>query len=255
MKKTSACVLFLLLLLTAFAFADDHNRGAGVSPEEALKLLKEGNVRFVAGKTVHLHSDTARAKDTKEHGQHPFATILTCSDSRVSLPVIFDQGIGDIFSIKIAGNVSGKPQLGSIEYGVAHAGSQLVVVLGHTNCGAVTAACTDGGHEGNIETLMKALEPAVKKAEAKTGKKGEDLIADACKENVFHQIETLYRGSEILREKITKKELQIIGGVYDIETGKVEFFGEHPNAKTLLKAPKKPKQEKKEKKAAEHSKA
>jgi carbonic anhydrase len=235
MKRTFLFTSLFALSLALPVLADDHGHAAGVSPEDSLKRLTEGNARFVAGNAAHPRGKTDIAHETAVHGQHPFATILSCSDSRVPLQIVFDQGIGDIFGINIAGNVVGKPQLGSIEYGVAHTGTKLVVVLGHTNCGAVTAACTGGGHEGNIEVLMRALAPAVKKAEENTGKKGKEIIPETVKANVFIQIAALLRGSGILREAVMKKEIQIIGAVYDIDTGKVEFLGQHPRIEAMLK--------------------
>ena len=226
------------MILTFFAIsaaASEHDASAGVAPEEALKLLREGNERFVQEKAEHPNSLLDRVHETAEHGQHPFVTILSCSDSRVPLETIFDQGIGDIFVIRVAGNVSGDGQLGSIEYGVAHTGTRLCVVLGHTKCGAITAACTDGGHEGKVEHLMKAIAPAVKRTEAKTGKKGIDAVPDCCKENVYLQIESLYRDSKILRDAVSNGNLVIVGAIYDIDTGKVEFLGQHPDADSLLK--------------------
>jgi carbonic anhydrase len=195
-----------------------------------LKRLEEGNARFVAGNIQHPNDNTARAKETSEHGQHPFATILACSDSRCPVELIFDQGIGDIFAIKVAGNVSGASQLGSIEYGVAHTGTGLVVVLGHTKCGAVTAACTGGGHEGNIESLVQAIAPAVLIAEVSSGKTGKDAIEDAVRANVYVQIKALLDGSEILREAVEANKALVVGAVYDIATGKVTFLGEYPKA-------------------------
>jgi carbonic anhydrase len=238
MKKNIFYAVLSVLFLCSVSFlsAAEHH-GSGVSADAALTLLKEGNARFTAEKEQHPNEKLDRVRSTAEHGQHPFATILACSDSRVPLEVIFDQGIGDIFAIKTAGNTSGRPQLGSIEYGVAHTGTRLVVVLGHTKCGAITAACTDGGHEGSIEFLVKAIAPAVKKTETKTGKSGKDIIPDCCKENVFHQIESIFRNSEIVRTAVAKGDTKVIAALYDIDTGKVEFFGEHPNTAELLTAP------------------
>jgi carbonic anhydrase len=232
--STLSCLV--LLTLTAIALAEDHGHGtAGVSPSDALKRLQEGNERFVSGKAEHPHSQTDRAKEAAEHGQHPFATILACSDSRVPLEVVFDQGIGDIFAIKVAGNVSGASQLGSIEYGVAHTGTALVVVLGHSKCGAVTAACTGGGHEGNIESLMQAIAPAVQRINMTTGKSGQEIVEPTCLANVYYQIEQLFAGSEILRKAVAEKRVQVIGAVYDIETGSVQFYGSHPKTDDLVK--------------------
>ncbi len=239
--KASVLVSLICVALIAVPNlrADDpaHEEHPKVSPEQAILWLQEGNARFLAGKVSHPHEELAQAKETAQKGQHPFATILSCSDSRVPLDVIFDRGIGDIFSIRVAGNVNGEAQAGSIEYGVEHCGTRLCVVLGHTQCGAITAACTGGGHEGNIKRLMYQIEPAVKRTEKATGKKGKEIIEECCRENIFCQIDSLLRSSEILREAVEKKELMIVGAVYHIETGNVEFLGQHPQQAELLKEP------------------
>jgi carbonic anhydrase len=242
MKMKTPILTFLFLLsVTLFnvhaILAAEHHAVSGIAPTEAIKLLQEGNARYVAGTAQHPHSNLERAKETAEHGQHPFVTILACSDSRVPLAVIFDQGIGDIFSVQAAGNVSGLAQLGSVEYGVAHAGTRLVVVLGHTKCGAITAACTGGGHEGNIEYLIQKIDPAVKHTQTVTGKSGNEIIEPTCRNNVFLQIENLKANSEILANAVKKGELVIVGAIYDIETGKTEFL-ETPS-KQLVKTPEK----------------
>ena len=231
MKIVFRSSLFLtLLLLVVPVFASDHGESAQkVAPQEALQMLMDGNARFVAGNLTHPHETIERARETATNGQHPFVTVLSCSDSRVPPNIIFDQGIGDIFAIRVAGNVVGSHELGSIEYGVEHAGTRLCVVLGHTKCGAVTAACTGGGNEGNVKSLMRAIRPAVARTrtemEVETSKTGKDVkeIIEACAiQNVIYQIETLYKESEILREAVQKGELLIVGAIYDIESGKVE---------------------------------
>jgi carbonic anhydrase len=231
MKTIISSVLLLLsvaLLNVSVIYGSEHSHSPAITPTEAVKLLREGNARFVAGKPQHPHSNLEQVKETAEHGQHPFVTILGCSDSRVPLAVIFDRGIGDIFSVQAAGNVSGTAQLGSIEYGVAHAGTSLVVVLGHTKCGAVTAACTNGGHEGHIEYLIQKINPAVKKTQLVTGKTGKEIIESTCRTNVFLQIEALKTDSEILSKAVEKGETVIVGAIYDIETGNVEFLETPP---------------------------
>lgn len=240
--KTIISTILLLLSVVLFnvsvIYGAEHQHVPAISPSEAIKLLQEGNVRFVAGTPQHLHSDLEQVKETAEHGQHPFVTILACSDSRVPLAVIFDRGVGDIFSVQAAGNVSGNAQLGSIEYGVAHAGTSLVVVLGHTKCGAITAACTDDGHEGHIKYLMQKINPAVKKTQLVTGKTGKEIIEPTSRANVFLQIEALKTDSEMLSNAIEKGEIVIVGAIYDIATGKVEFL-ETPPKPAITKVAKK----------------
>jgi carbonic anhydrase len=233
LKTITFCLTFLSVVACAGTLRASDEGAPKVAPVAALDMLKEGNARFVAGTLQQPNAETARALETATHGQHPFVTVLSCSDSRVPLEVVFDQGIGDIFTIRVAGNVSAAHQIRSIEYGVAHTSTRLVVVLGHTICGAITAACTDGGHEGNVESLMQTLKPVVRRTEAATGKKGQEIVEACCHENVLYQIEALYRNSSILREAAHSGEIQIVGAIYNIETGKVEWLGPHPKAEVL----------------------
>ena len=205
-----------------------------ITPEQALRILSQGNARFVAGKREHPNEFLTHARETAEQGQRPIATFLSCSDSRVPLEIIFDQSIGDIFSIRVVGNICRDSQLGSIEFGVKYAKTQLCVVLGHTQCGAVTAACTGAGLETNIQSLMQSIAPAMERAMAMTGKSGEDLIEDCCRENIFVQIETMFTKSVILRDSARSGELLIVGAIYDIETGLVTFLGSHPDNDQLI---------------------
>ena len=203
----------------------------------ALQILREGNSRFVAGQREHPREFLTRAQETAEQGQRPIATFLSCSDSRVPLEIIFDQHIGDLFSIRVVGNICRDSQLGSIEFGVKYLETPLCVVLGHTNCGAITAACTGQGLEENVQSLMHSIHAAVERAEESTGKTGSEIIEVCCVENVFVQIETMILKSSVLRNAVRSGELSIIGAVYDIETGVVTFLGPHPqNDKLILHA-------------------
>jgi carbonic anhydrase len=218
------------------AAANEHEQTESVSPQEAIALLKSGNARFVTEQTVHPHANHSRVEETETNGQHPFVTILACSDSRLPLDVIFDQGVGDIFAIRVAGNVNGPAQLGSIEYGVEHTGTKLLVVLGHTKCGAVTAACTTSGEkDGNLAALLEPIRTAAQKAEKETGKPAKEIIDTCSKENVFLQIESIFKTSSVLREEVRKGNVQVVGAMYDIHTGKVEFYGQHPKTAELVK--------------------
>jgi len=205
-----------------------------IAPLEALKMLTDGNARFTAGTRTHPHETLDSVKETAKDGQHPFVTILSCSDSRVLLHVIFDEGIGDIFSICVAGNLVGEHVLGSIEFGVAQLGTPLCVILGHTQCGAVIAACTGGGDVGNITSLMQAIRPAVQRAETETGKTGKEIVESCARHNVFYQIEVLCKRSAILREAVQSGRLLIVGAMYDIENGTVEILGQHPKIEDLI---------------------
>ena len=207
---------------------------SNISHEQAIQILKEGNARFVAGKREHPNEFLTHARETAEQGQRPIATFLSCSDSRVPLEIIFDQSIGDIFSIRVVGNICRDSQLGSIEFGVKYAKTRLCVVLGHTKCSAITAACTGQGLETNILSLMQSIAPALERACALTGKTGNEIIEDCCRENIFVQIETMFKKSDILRETARNEELLIVGAVYDIETGLVTFLGPHPDNDRLI---------------------
>ena len=194
---------------------------------QILELLEEGNARFVAGKPK-AHDHLARAKETAENGQKPMVTILSCSDSRVPTEIVFDQGIGDVFSVRVAGNVCQPSQLGAIEFGTKYLGTPLCVVLGHTKCGAVVAACTGAKLEKNIQSLVDSICPAKDRTEAKAGKTGNEIVEDCAEENIFVQIEDMLKKSSILREMVRKGDLAIIGANYDLATGVVKFLGPHP---------------------------
>lgn len=211
--------------------------GLGIPANQALKILQEGNARFVEGKRLHPREFLTRARETAEHGQRPVATILSCSDSRVPIEIIFDQDLGDLFSIRVIGNICRDSQLGSIEFGVKHLGTRLCVVLGHTKCSAVTTACMDtagAGLEDNIRALTLSIAPAIARVEASTGKTGRDIIEICCVENVFVQIEAMFEKSDILRRTAREGKLMVVGAVYDIESGFVDFLGPHPKNGGLI---------------------
>ena len=182
--------------------------------EQAQKLLEEGNARFVSQRRATPNSGLSRARETAQNGQHPFVTILSCSDSRVPLEVVFDRGIGDIFVIRVAGNVTGDSETGSIEYGVEHVGTPLLVVLGHTKCGAVTAAATHAHTEGHITGLVNRIQPAVEKAKQDNPEITEEaLIKKATVVNVWNGIEKLFVHSEIIRHLVGEHKLTVVGAI------------------------------------------
>ncbi|MBI4666066.1 MAG: carbonic anhydrase [Nitrospinae bacterium] len=199
-----------------------------MSPDSALKTLKDGNARFVAGKSEHPRADSKRRKETVEGGQHPFAVVLACSDSREAVELIFDQGIGDLFVVRVAGNVSDTDEIGSIEYGAGHLNAPLLVVLGHTKCGAVTAVVKEEKVHGSIPELVDNIVPAVARARAKKIV-GDVLIHEAIKMNVFQSIEDLFKRSGETRELVRSGKLKVVGAVYDLEKGTVDWLGEHPD--------------------------
>ena len=190
-------------------------------PETALTVLKEGNQRFVKNlKTQRNHLDLV--EETSD-GQYPFAVVLSCIDSRVPAELVFDQGIGDIFSVRIAGNIVNEDILGSIEYGCAVAGSKIVTVLGHSKCGAVTAAC-NGVELGNITTLLSKIQPAVNEIKKTTTEFDAAAIESVAVKNVELSIEQIRAESPILKEMESKGEIIIVGGIYHVENGKVVWF-------------------------------
>ena len=199
---------------------------AQMSSASALKELKDGNQRFVEKK--QLNRDLMQQVSETSTGQFPFATILSCIDSRVSSELIFDQGIGDIFSVRIAGNFINEDILGSMEFACKLAGTKLVLVLGHTACGAVKGAC-DHARLGNLTTLINKIEPsveAVKEPEdvSLRNSLNIDFVNEVAAVNVKMTIENIRVKSQVLKELEDAGEIQIIGGMYDIKTGAVEIY-------------------------------
>ncbi|HEX8334454.1 MAG TPA: carbonic anhydrase [Segetibacter sp.] len=191
-----------------------------LTPYQGYELLVEGNKRFISNlKTDHDHLELIN--QTRE-GQYPFAVILSCMDSRTSAELIFDQGLGDLFSIRVAGNVVNNDILASIEYATKYVGSKVLMVLGHTECGAINSA-KQGVRDGHITDLLKRIQPSISKALLKTGDDYlfEDKVAYA---NVENSLEEILIRSEIVKEMFAKGEIGIVGGVYNIETGQVDFF-------------------------------
>jgi carbonic anhydrase len=186
----------------------------------ALNRLKEGNQRYASGKT----SAPRRGKDQRTlvaKAQLPFAIIVGCADSRVPPEILFDQGLGDLFVIRVAGNVLDDPSLGSIEYAVEHLGSRLIVVLGHERCGAVDAACKGGNPGAHVGSLVQAIRPAV---EAARRHKGDNLLAAAVKANVQRVVDQLKGSWPVLAPEVREGKISVIGGVYDLESGLVDFL-------------------------------
>jgi carbonic anhydrase len=228
-------LLPIVLLLAAMQELRATGEGPGIAPDDALKRLQAGNARFVAGRSEHPHATPDRLAETSRNGQHPFAAVLACSDSRVPVERLFDQGFGDIFVMRVAGNVAGEYEIGSVEYGASHLETPLLVVLGHTQCGAVTAVATKLSLHGNIRPLAEKIKPAVAAArKANPSLHGKDLVPAATKANVWQSIDDLLKGSPMVRERVKAGKLRIVGAMYDIKTGKVEWLGPHPEMARLL---------------------
>jgi carbonic anhydrase len=227
-------LLLTLCLLLCAALALAAAEGPGVSPDQALEHLKQGNARFVSGKSNHPNQTFKRLKETSS-GQKPFATVLGCSDSREPVELIFDQGFGDVFVVRVAGNVADTDEVGTIEYGVGHLHTPLLLVLGHTKCGAVTAVATKAEVHGSIPQLVDNIVPAVERATAANpGLLPGDLVEKAIVENVWQSIADALKRSEEVRHLVAAGQLKIEGAVYDIATGKVNWLGPHPNQAELL---------------------
>jgi carbonic anhydrase len=197
-----------------------------LTPEKSVELLKEGNKRFVSN--LKFNRNLLQQVNETSEGQHPFAFILSCIDSRTSSELIFDQGLGDIFSCRIAGNIINKDILGSMEFACKVAGSKVVVVLGHSKCGAVKGACDDV-KMGNLTVLLEKLKPAVEaettEQENRTAKNS-DFVEKVAQLNVHLIMHEIPKRSPVIAEMLDKGEIAIIGGMYDVETGVVDFYEE-----------------------------
>ncbi len=193
---------------------------ANLSPAKGFELLVEGNKRFI-NNLQEDHDHLEMVNETRE-GQFPFAVILSCMDSRTSTELIFDQGLGDLFSIRVAGNVVNNEIIASIEYAVKYVGSKVLMVLGHTECGAIKSA-KDGVKDGHITGLLELIKPSFSKALLRDGKDYmfKDYVAYA---NVDNSLEQILNRSEIVKDLFSKGEIGIVGAVYDVETGLVDFF-------------------------------
>lgn len=208
----------LVLALSFQGVTASEKKEGGVGADQALKMLEEGNARYTGGKTTHPHGDAA-SREAVAQAQHPFAIVLGCSDSRVPPEVLFDQGVGDLFVVRTAGNVVDDVVLGSIEYAAEHLGSALVVVLGHERCGAVKATAAGGEAPGHLPSLVKAIQPSVDKAKGMQG----DLVENAVDLNVQAMAKEIETSQPILAKLVEEGKVKVIGGKYDLDTGKVEF--------------------------------
>ena len=197
-----------------------------ISPTMALELLKDGNKRFV--NNLKINRNLLQQANETSDGQHPFAVILSCIDSRTSAELIFDQGLGDVFSVRIAGNIINEDILGSMEFGCKLAGSKIIVVLGHTKCGAVKGAC-DHVEMGNLTALLTKIRPAVDDEQTTVENRNSgnsEFVEKVATINVKRAIKSIIQRSTILKEMIENGEIGIVGGTHDISTGQVAFFDE-----------------------------
>jgi carbonic anhydrase len=227
MKKAhlaSYVALVSLVAMNQFSRAADptHPDQPSVAPAEAISKLKEGNGRYTSGNLQHP-GQTAERRTELAKTQHPFAAIVSCSDSRVPPEIVFDQGLGDLFVVRVAGNVINDEGMGSIEYTVDHLGTRLILVLGHQSCGAVKAAretiAAKGKAPGHIESLVTAIKPAVE-ATAK------DDLETTVKANVKNVVQALRSSTPILKAEVDSGKIQVVGGYYSLDTGAVTFLDE-----------------------------
>lgn len=240
-KQTLIALSLAALAATSFA-ADDHGHGgpvtakpykpgvtitqavqAGITPDKAIDILKAGNARFLAGKTV-VRNNKQRVTQTAL-GQFPFASVLGCIDSRAAPENVFDLGVGDIFTARVAGNAVNEDILGSLEYASKVAGSRLIVVMGHTGCGAIKGACDDV-KMGNLTGLLDKFKPAIK-AVSTTGErnsKNHQFVHDVTDLNAQMVVKTIREKSPILKEMEDAGKIKIVAAVYDTGTGKVKWF-------------------------------
>ncbi len=194
-----------------------------ITPEIAFNLLKEGNKRFI--NNLKANRNLLQQANETSDGQHPFAVILSCIDSRTSAEIIFDQGLGDIFSVRIAGNIINEDILGSMEFACKVAGSKIIVVLGHTKCGAVKGAC-DHVEMGNLTALLSKIRPAVDDettVRENRNSSNEEFVEKVTAINVKRAMKSIMERSPIIKEMVEKNEIKIIGGVHDLPTGEVFF--------------------------------
>lgn len=197
---------------------------SSITPRKALEILKQGNNRFVSN--LQAHRDLLEQVNDTRDGQWPFATILSCIDSRTSAELIFDQGLGDVFSVRVAGNIVNTDILGSMEFACKVAGSKLIVVLGHTKCGAVKGAC-DHVEMGNLTELLSKIQPSVYQERETTNDRtsnNPEFVENVSEINVKRNVKNIIERSFILEQMIENGEIGIVGAMYNIETGKVVFY-------------------------------
>ena len=195
-----------------------------MSPQEALDILIEGNHRFTHNQTSK--KDYQSLIEITKDKQHPFTSFLSCSDSRAPVELLFDQALGDVFSVRLAGNIASDKGIGSLEFASKYLGSKLIVVLGHTSCGAIKAAC-DNFREGHIGEIINHIRPAVRQEKTVLelrDSSNEDFVAKVCAQNVRVQIKQILHSSDIIEDMLNEKKIGLIGGVYDISTGQVNFL-------------------------------
>ncbi|MBX9877372.1 MAG: carbonic anhydrase [Candidatus Obscuribacterales bacterium] len=217
MKAASLAAIALVLGSSLACYAE--------TPQQVWDRLKEGNKRYLGGKSIHPRFDAAKRQQTALNGQKPIATILGCADARVPPEVVFDQGFGDLFVVRVAGNVCAIAELASIEYGVKYVKTPLVVVLGHTQCGAVDGAVRGAELKGSLPKLMALITPTTDKTKKNHPElKGKDLLNAAIEDNVRNSISEIKKNSPGLTDLVKQKKLLIVGGIRNIENGTIRWL-------------------------------
>lgn len=221
MKIVSSMLItvVLLILFSPTTTSTRQDAEQKITADSVLAELKSGNEHHVTHRYQHPHESIDRLRELAG-GQHPHAEILSCSDSRVPPEIVFDQGLGDLFVVRVAGNVATDTEIGSLEYGAEHLHVPLLVVLGHEGCGAVTAAVEGGPPEGHIVALVNLIKPAVEKSHGLSG----DPVANAVRANVEMAVKQLRSSTPILSELVAHGKLKIVGAVYSIKTGSVTWL-------------------------------
>ena len=230
-------IIVFTLMLCSFAYAakpmlSTAKKQNAITSQQALTLLKEGNQRFI-NDNLHKQRHRKFALKTSKVGQYPYAVVLSCMDSRSIPDIIFDQSIGNIFVARVAGNLISPNILGSVEYATKYAGSKLVVIMGHTQCGAVTAACENVEASKNLTALVRQIRPAVvsvEKRDHETNCADPNLINAIAKQNVINQIAKLRANSSVLNDLLAQKKIKAVGAMHDLRTGKLTFFDSHGNS-------------------------
>ncbi|MFA6686514.1 MAG: carbonic anhydrase [Desulfuromonas sp.] len=236
-----AGMVICLIALTCGSALARESMVVKPSPDEVIAMLKAGNTRFATGSATQPHADASRLALAGKESQadHAYATIIACSDSRVPVEILFDAGVMDLFVIRVAGNVLDVDEIGSVEYGLVHVNTPVFVVLGHTQCGAVTAVTnTVQGHghplERNIPPLVDNIIPAVEKAMAKNPDlHGAEVIPYAVEENIWQGIEDLFMHSPVSRNLVNAGKVKVVGAVYDVSNGNINWLPEEKSAAIL----------------------
>jgi carbonic anhydrase len=238
MKVFYICLGMILLSLPCSTENRTKQHASSVKSNEshtvgarALQKLVEGNNRFSSHHMRHPHETIQRRMRLAREGQHPFAIVLSCSDSRVPPEIVFDEGLGDLFVVRIAGNIVDDAVIGSIEYATEHLGAKLLLVLGHEKCGAINAAI-ENQHEAHLQSLVDAIRPAVEQVQKNDENpnhlgKLSSFADKVARENIRHVVSTLEESKPVLAKLVSEQKLKIVGGYYHLANGKVEFFHEN----------------------------